>query len=43
VTDVNAGDFAKLRQIDGVLVGGASLDHEKFTKIAKAFEPKKKK
>jgi len=42
VTDENAADFAKLKQVDGVLVGGASLDHEKFTKIAKAFEPKKK-
>lgn len=42
VTDENAADFAKLKQVDGVLVGGASLDHAKFTKIAKAFELKKK-
>lgn len=37
VTDENAVDFAKLKLIDGVLVGGASLDHEKFAKIAGAF------
>ncbi len=42
ITDENAADFAKLKQVDGVLVGGASLDHAKFTKIAKTFESKKK-
>jgi triosephosphate isomerase len=42
VTEKNAMEFTKLKRVDGVLVGGASLDHVKFTKIAKAFETKKK-
>lgn len=38
VTDANAAEFARLKQVDGVLVGGASLDHEKFARIASAFD-----
>jgi triosephosphate isomerase len=37
VTDENAAEFAKLKSVDGVLVGGASLDHAKFAKIANDF------
>jgi triosephosphate isomerase len=37
VTDENAAEFAKLKLVDGVLVGGASLDHSKFAKVAKEF------
>lgn len=40
VTDENAADFVKLKQVDGVLVGGASLDHKKFATIAKEFNKK---
>jgi len=43
VTDENAIDFAKLKKIDGVLVGGASLDHKKFSQIALAFAVKAEK
>ena len=46
ITDTNAANFAKSKIIDGVLVGGASLYHDKFSQIAKAFDikiaPKKK-
>lgn len=38
ISDENVADFTKLKQINGVLVGGASLDHEKFSAIAKAFD-----
>lgn len=38
VTDKNAAEFASLKLIDGVLVGGASLDHEKFSQIVYAFD-----
>jgi triosephosphate isomerase len=38
ITDENAATFAKLVQTDGVLVGGASLDHRKFSSIAKTFD-----
>jgi len=38
VTDENTADFAKLTKVDGVLVGGASLDHAKFSQIVKAFD-----
>jgi triosephosphate isomerase len=40
VTEKNADDFAKLKAVDGVLVGGASLDHGAFSKIVKAFDLK---
>jgi triosephosphate isomerase len=36
VNDDNAGDLLSLPDIDGALVGGASLDPEKFARIAKA-------
>jgi len=35
VTDENVTDFTKLPSVDGVLVGGASLDAEKFSIIIK--------
>jgi len=38
VTDENTADFTKLVAVDGVLVGGASLDHSKFAQIVKAFD-----
>lgn len=38
VTDENTAKFAKLKEIDGVLVGGSSLDHNKFSQIVKAFD-----
>lgn len=37
VNDVNCKDISKIKGVDGVLVGGASLIPEKFSKIAKAF------
>jgi triosephosphate isomerase len=37
VNDANAAEILALKDVDGVLVGGAGLDVEKFTKIAKAF------
>lgn len=43
INDENVAGFAKLAAIDGVLVGGASLDHKKFSKIAKAFDSAPKK
>ena len=38
ITDENTTDFTKLTQVDGVLVGAASLDHTKFSQIVKAFD-----
>jgi triosephosphate isomerase len=43
VTEENAASFAKLKNIDGVLVGGASLDHARFAAIATAFNLSKAK
>lgn len=40
VDDKNAVELAKVPHIDGVLVGGASLDARKFFNIAKAFSKK---
>lgn len=37
VTAKNASDYASLKEIDGVLVGAASLDAKAFGKIAQAF------
>ena len=38
-----ATDYAKINGIDGLLIGGASLNVEKFTQIAeKVFETVKK-
>ena len=42
VSDENAASFAKSTTIDGVLVGGASLDHAKFTGIVKEFDKNSK-
>jgi triosephosphate isomerase (TIM) len=36
----NAEDYSKAEGIDGVLVGAASLDHEKFSAVAKIFDKK---
>lgn len=33
----NAGEFMKMKDIDGLLVGGASLDPESFAQIVKCF------
>ncbi len=33
----NAPDFMKMKDVDGLLVGGASLDPESFAKIVKSF------
>lgn len=33
VTSKNVAEFLKLKEIDGVLVGGASVDKEEFVKI----------
>jgi triosephosphate isomerase len=41
--DKNVKPFAKSKKLDGVLVGGSSIDHEKFTKIAKSFQSPVKK
>lgn len=41
VTDENTAQFAKLKAVNGVLVGGASLDHYKFSQIVKAFDSAK--
>jgi len=41
VDEKNVEDFAKSKKIDGVLVGGASLDHKKFAEIVKAYDTKK--
>jgi len=43
VNDVNSKEIAKLEGVDGVLVGGASLDAQKFNKIVDAFVTKKSK
>lgn len=40
VNEQNCKEISKLEGVDGVLVGGASLDAQKFEKIVKAFEPK---
>ncbi len=46
VNDENVGAIAKVAGVDGVLVGGASLNFDKFSSIVKAFDqkpaPKKK-
>jgi len=34
----NAGDFISSKNIDGVLVGGVSLNNDKFTELVKEFE-----
>ncbi len=39
VNEVNCKEIAKIKNVDGVLVGGASLIPEKFAKICKAFCP----
>ena len=39
VSPDNAGKFAAMPHIDGALVGGASLDADKFAEIVKAFRP----
>lgn len=41
VTENNSKVLSKLDGVDGVLVGGASLDAEKFSKIVGAFTTKK--
>jgi len=41
VNDTNCKEISKLEGVDGVLVGGASLDPKKFAKIVCAFETKK--
>ncbi len=33
----NAAELARVTEVDGVLVGGASLDHQSFAAIVKAF------
>jgi triosephosphate isomerase (TIM) len=38
VTPENVGELSKLDEVDGVLVGGASLKIESFMKIVRAFE-----
>lgn len=38
----NVKPFAKSKKIDGVLVGGASLDNKEFAKIVKTFESNSK-
>jgi triosephosphate isomerase len=43
VSDENVSQFAGLKNVDGVLVGGASLDHKKFSVIVKEFEKTKPK
>ena len=40
IDDKNVISFAESKKIDGVLVGGASLDHKKFVEIIKAFDLK---
>ncbi len=42
VDQKNAKSFAQSKTLDGVLVGGASLDHKAFVEIVKEFESKKK-
>lgn len=37
VNPKNAGDFMKMKDVDGLLVGGASLDPESFSQIVKSF------
>jgi len=37
VNPENAKEFMKMQDIDGLLVGGASLDPESFSKIVKSF------
>jgi len=37
VDDNNAAQFAHLENVDGLLVGGASVDAKKFTKICSSF------
>lgn len=41
VNENNCKEISKLEGVDGALVGGASLDAKKFSKIVEAFEPKK--
>ncbi len=41
VTDLNIRELVKISSLDGVLVGGASLSCEKFSKIISIFEKKK--
>jgi len=38
IDEKNVKPFAKSKKLDGVLVGGTSIDHNKFVKIVKAFE-----
>ncbi len=40
VNEGNAEKIAAAKELDGVLVGGASLDHKKFSTIVKAFDKK---
>jgi len=40
IDDKNVKDFLKENVIDGFLVGGASLDHQKFVRIIKEVEKK---
>lgn len=40
VNDENAKDIVDIKGVNGVLVGGVSLDHKKFSEIAKAFDVK---
>jgi triosephosphate isomerase len=42
IDDENVKGFAKSRKLNGVLVGGASLDDKKFSAIVKAFEARTK-
>lgn len=41
VDEKNVETFVMSKKIDGVLVGGASLDHKKFVEIVKAYDSKK--
>ena len=43
VNENNCKEIAKLEGVDGALVGGASLDANKFAKIVEAFQCKKDK
>ena len=42
INEKNVKDISSISNIDGVLVGGASLDVDKFYKIACAFNTEKK-
>ncbi|MDD5693045.1 MAG: triose-phosphate isomerase [Patescibacteria group bacterium] len=43
IDEKNVNSFAKSKKLDGILVGGASLDYHEFSKIVGAFELSDKK